>query len=164
MFYYNKGYLASSTSFCLICTSQIFKQGINKGFYLSYKIKVSLHLDDTSSRCTYPAKDTTENALLQKSTLPKDKCKFKFNILIYSQKSDLLTYFEKRRRVFHKGTVLSKWEAEVYLYFLFSLTLHLTYYLFQPFCKFCQYARYTTSNEGLFQKILFQFAWFMSKT
>ena len=35
-------------------------------------------------------------------------CKFKFNILIYSQKSDLLTYFEKRRRVFHKGTVLSK--------------------------------------------------------
>ena len=27
-----------------------------------------------------------------KSTLPNVKCKFKFDVLIYSQKSDLLTY------------------------------------------------------------------------
>ena len=79
--------------------SQIFKAGINK---------VPLRLDDTSPRCTYPAKDTTENAMLQKSMLPNVKCKFKCNILIYSQKPDLLTYFEKGGRVSCKGTVLSK--------------------------------------------------------
>ena len=62
----------------------------------------------TSQRCTYPAKDTTENAMFQKSTLPNDKFNFKFNILMYSQKSDLFTYFEKRRRVLHNGTALSK--------------------------------------------------------
>ena len=55
--------------------------------------------DDSSPRCTYPAKDTTENAMLQKSAMPNLKCKFRFNILIYSQKSDLPTYFEKRRSI-----------------------------------------------------------------
>ena len=62
----------------------------------------------TSPRCTYPAKDTTENAMFQKSTLPNDKFYFKFDILIYSQKSDLFTYFEKTKEVLHNGTVLSK--------------------------------------------------------
>ena len=57
-----------------------------------------------------------------------------------------------------------KWEAEVYIYFLFSLTLHVTYHFFQPFRRFCQYARYTTSDERLFKKLLFQFTWFMLKT
>ena len=46
--------------------------------------------------------------MLHNSTLPNVKCKFKFNILIYSQKSNFLTYFEKRRRILHKDTVLSK--------------------------------------------------------
>ena len=103
MFYHNKGYLAYSTSFCVICTSQVLKQVINKTFYLFDKIKVPLPLDNTSPRCTYPAKDAIENAMLQKSTLLNVKCKFKFNILTYLQKSDLLIYFEKRRRVLHKG-------------------------------------------------------------
>ena len=58
--------------------------------------------------CTYPAKDTTENVMFQKSALLNDKCNFNVSILIYSQKSDLFTYFEKRIRVLHKGTVLSK--------------------------------------------------------
>ena len=87
----------------------------NKLGFLFDRIKVPLRLGDTSPRCTYPAKDTTENAILQKSTLPNVKCKFKSNILIYSQKSDLLTYFAKKGRVLYKTTVLSK---------LFSLTLH----------------------------------------
>ena len=51
----------------------------------------------TNTRCTYPAKDTTENAVFHKSTLPNDKCSFKFNMLIYSQKPDLFTYFEKKK-------------------------------------------------------------------
>ena len=97
IFYHNKGYLPYSTSFCLIGTSEVLKQGINKTFYLFDKIKVSLRLDDTSPRCTYPAKDTTGNAVLQKLTLRNVKRKFKFNILIYSQKSRLLTYFEIMR-------------------------------------------------------------------
>ena len=146
-----------STSFCSICTSQVLKQGINKTFYLFDKIKIPLHLDDTSPKCTYPAKDTTENGaeMLQKSALPKVKCKLKFNILIYSQKSGLLTYFEKRKRVLHKGFIPYFLNfTEVYLYFLFNLTLHLTYF-FQSFCRFCQYARYITSNERLFKKLLF---------
>ena len=100
--------LAYSTSFSLTCTFRVLKQGINKAFYFFYTIRVPLSLDDTSPRCTYPAKDTTENTMFQKSTLPNVKCKFKFNISIYSQKSDLLTYFEKRRRVLHKATVLTK--------------------------------------------------------
>ena len=62
--------LAYSTSFCLLYASQILKQGINKTFYLFHKIKVPLRLDDTSPRCTHPGKDTTENAMLQKSRLP----------------------------------------------------------------------------------------------
>ena len=62
----------------------------------------------TSPRCTDPAKDTTKNAIFQKSILPNDKCNFKFNNLIYSQKSDLFTSFENRRRVLHNGTVRSK--------------------------------------------------------
>ena len=115
------------------------------------KHKVPLRLDDNSPRCTYPEKDTTENAFLEKSTLPNVKCIFKFNILIYSQKSDLLIYFEKRGRVLHKVPYFLnfKWEVEVYLYFLFSLTLHLSYYLLQPFCKFCQYTTYTTTKDLL---------------
>ena len=88
------------TFICLICTSQILKQGINKAFYLFDKIKVHLRLDDTSPRCTYPAKDAAENAMLQRSTRPNDKCKFKFNILTYSQKSYLLTYFAKKKEGF----------------------------------------------------------------
>ena len=80
----------------------------NKAFYFLNKIKVHLRLVNTSLRCTNPAKDITENAILQKSMLPNVKFKSKFNILIYSQKSDLLTYCEKRRMVLHKGTVLSK--------------------------------------------------------
>ena len=74
----------------------------NRAFYIFDKIKVPFRLDDTSPRCTYLGKDTTENAILKKSTLPIVKCKFKFNILIYSQKSDFLTYFEKRGRVYTK--------------------------------------------------------------
>ena len=62
----------------------------------------------TSPRCTCPGKDTTENATFQKSRLPNDKCNFKFNTLIYSQKYDLFTYFEKRRRILHNGAALSK--------------------------------------------------------
>ena len=87
---------------------QVLKQRINKAFCIFDKVKILLRLDDTSPRCTYPPKDTTENLILQKLTLPNVKCKFKFNILIYSQKSDLLAYIEKRRRVLHKSTVLSK--------------------------------------------------------
>ena len=83
IFYLDKRYLAYSTSLCLKCTSQILKQGIDKAFFLFYKTKVPLRLDDTSPRCTYPAKDSTGKALLQKSTLPNDKSKFKFNTLIY---------------------------------------------------------------------------------
>ena len=106
--YHNEGYLAYSNLLCLICTSQVLKQRINKAFYIFDKIKVPLRLDDISPRRTYPAKDTTENAILQKSTLPNLKCKFKFIILIYSQKSDLLTYFEIRGKALHKGSILSK--------------------------------------------------------
>ena len=57
-FYHNDVYLAYSTSFCLICTSQVLKQEINKAFYIFYKLKVLLHLDDTSPTCTYLAKYT----------------------------------------------------------------------------------------------------------
>ena len=67
MFHHNRGYLAYLTSFCLICTSQVLKQGINKAFYIFNKTKFLLRLDDTSPMCTYPAKDTTENVMLQKS-------------------------------------------------------------------------------------------------
>ena len=70
-----------STSFCFICTSQVSKQEINKAFYIFDKLKVLSRLDDNSPTCTYPAKDTTENTMLQKSTLPNVKCKFTFNIL-----------------------------------------------------------------------------------
>ena len=106
--YHNKGYLAYSTSFCLKCISQILKQGTNKAFYLSDKIKVSLRLNDSSPRGTYQAKDITENTMFQKAILPNDKCKFKLNMLIYSQKSDLLTYFEKTRRALPTGTIIFK--------------------------------------------------------
>ena len=140
-----------------------FKTG-NKVFFIFDKIKVCLRLDDTSPGCTYPAKDTTENSMLKKLTLPNVKCKFKFNILIYSQKSDLLTYFEEGFYTKVQYFLNFKWETEVYLYFLLSLMWHLTYYFFQPFRRFCQYARNTTSNERLFKTLLFQFSWFMSKT
>ena len=50
-FYHNKEYLAYSTSFCLICSFQVLKQGTDKTFYLFDKIKVHLRLDDTSPRC-----------------------------------------------------------------------------------------------------------------
>ena len=82
MFHHNRGYLAYLTSFCLICTSQVLKQGINKAFYIFNKTKFLLRLDDTLPMCTYPAKDTTENIMFQKSTLPNVKFKFKFNIII----------------------------------------------------------------------------------
>ena len=95
IFYDNSKYLTYSNSFCLICTSQVLKQEINKTLYLFDKIKISLLSDDISPRCNYPAKDTTENAMFQESTLSNVKYKFKFNILIYSQKFGLLTYFEK---------------------------------------------------------------------
>ena len=106
--YHNEGYLAYSNLLCLICTSQVLKQRINKAFYIFDKVKVPLRLDDTSPTCTYPAKNTKENTILQKPTLSNVKCILKFNILIYSQKSDLLNYFEKSGRILHKGTVLSK--------------------------------------------------------
>ena len=51
-----------------------------------------------------------------------------------------------------------KWATEFYLYFFFSLTLHLTYFL-QPFCIFYQYAGYTTSNERSLKKLLFYRTW-----
>ena len=38
--------------------------------------------------------------MLQKLTLPNVKYKFKFNILIHSPKSDLFTYFEKKKEGF----------------------------------------------------------------
>ena len=100
--------VAYSALFCLICISQVLKQRKNKAFSIFDKIKVSLCLDDTSPRCTCPAKATTKNAILQKSTLPNVNCTFKFNALRYLEKSDLLTYFEKRKRVLLKSTVLYK--------------------------------------------------------
>ena len=57
-------YLAYSTSLYLIYTSQMLKQRINKLFYRFDEIKVPLPLDDTSPRCTYTAKDTTEYVML----------------------------------------------------------------------------------------------------
>ena len=62
--------------------------------------------------------------MFQKSALPNDKCYYKFNILIYSQKSDLFTYFEKRRRVLHNGTVLSKQKV---FSFQFDITFNLLF-------------------------------------
>ena len=59
-----------------------FKTRINKAFYIFERLKVLLRSDDTSPTCTYLAKHTAENAMLQKLTLPNVKCKFKFNILI----------------------------------------------------------------------------------
>ena len=48
-----------------------------------------------------------------------------------------------------------KRQGEVLLYFLLSLTLHLTYYLFQPFCKLSQYARYTRQMKDYLRSYYF---------
>ena len=161
--YHNKGYLAYSTLLCLICTSQVLKQRIDKAFYIFDKIKVPLRLDnisprrtypvrldDISPRRTYPAKDTTENAILQKSTLANAKCKFKFNILIYSQRSDLLTYFEIRGRVYTKVAYFLnfKWDAESLSLFsfqfdtAFKLSLISTFLQILSICNIYQYERF----------------------
>ena len=95
IFYHNDGFLGYSNLFCLIRTSQALKQEINKAFYIFDKLKVLLRLDDTSATCTYLAKHTIENAMLQKSTLQNAKCKFKFIILIQWRKPDLLTYIKE---------------------------------------------------------------------
>ena len=118
IFYYNNGYLAYSILFCLICTSQVLKHEMNKAFYIFDRLKVLLRLDDTSPTCTYLAKHTAENAMLQKSTLQNAKCKFKFNILIQSQKPDLVTYLKEEGIYTKVPYFLSfKFETEVYLYF-----------------------------------------------
>ena len=77
--YHIKEYLVYITSLCLICTSQVLIQGTNKTFYLFDKIKAPLRLDGTSPMCTYRPKDTTENAMVKKSTLPNVKCKINLN-------------------------------------------------------------------------------------
>ena len=80
--------------------------------------------------------------MLQKSTLPM----FSVNLNLisqYTRKNLICSLTLKKEEGFSTKVpyfLNFKWEAEVYLYFLFSLTLHSTFYLFQPFCKFCQYA------------------------
>ena len=61
--------------------SQFLKHEINKDFYVFDRLKVLLRSDDTSPTCTYLAKHTVENAMLQKLRMPNVKYKFKFNIL-----------------------------------------------------------------------------------
>ena len=59
------------TSFYLICTCEILKQGINKAFIFFDIIKVPVRLGDTLPRCNYSTtKKNTEKAMLQKSALP----------------------------------------------------------------------------------------------
>ena len=80
-------------------------------------------------------------------------------MLIYSQKSYLLTYFEKRRRVLYKGTVLSKLSMRDKSLSLFPFQFDIAFKLllisnFLQILSLCK----IYDNERFIKKLLFQFA------